>query len=437
MASNIDDKSFAYNVLKLYAQFGNLCYYKKIRIRYDEAIPKKAAIIFAPNHQNALLDALSVLFSIPGMAVFMARADIFKKKVVAKILRFLKILPIFRIRDGYESLSNNDAVFNEAMGVLLRRNRLVILPEGNHEGVRKLRTLKKGLARIAFQAQIMAGMEQDVYIVPVGLDYVPYFKFRGNLSVHFGKAIKVKDFLPVYLENQAKGLNDLTDHLAEKIKDLIIHIEHEEYDLIYDAVVKLTPAFISKTGGNSEFEARVELSRKIQQNMNSEFAERSTFFIELKDYLRYIKCLKINGFKLKYNFIITALKSLVLAVVFPFWLCSKIINFLPVILLKRVIEKIKDVQFHSSLVYAIGIFLFPLYYLLLSGLAFIFVGFSGFFVLPLIILVTLIGAWVGDFYSDLKQDYKILFLKYGKHRNVYSRLRNLHEKILNHVVSNS
>lgn len=53
----------------------------------------------------------------------------------------------------------------------------------------------KGLARIAFQAQIKAGMEQDVYIVPVGLDYVPYFKFRGNLSVHLWKNDKSKRFL--------------------------------------------------------------------------------------------------------------------------------------------------------------------------------------------------------------------------------------------------
>lgn len=436
MASNIDDKSFAYNVLKVYAQLGYLCYYKKIRVRYDEPIPKNAAIIFAPNHQNALLDALSVLYAIPERAVFMARADIFKNKWIAKILRFLKILPIFRIRDGYESLGNNDAVFNEAMEVLLRRNRLVILPEGNHEGFRKLRTLKKGLARIAFQAQLKAGMEQDIFIVPVGLDYVPYFKFRGNLSVHYGKAIKVKDFLPVYMDNQAKGLNDLTDHLAEKIKDLIVHIEHEDYDLIYNAVEKLTPAFISKSGIKSEFEARVELSGKIQKDLNSDHPERNGFLLELKDYIRYIKCLKIIDFKLSNSLFITAFKSIVMAGIFPFWICSKIINSLPVFLLKRFIKKIKDVQFHSSLVYGIGIFLFPLYYLLLSGVVSIFIGFSGFFVLPVMTLVTLMGAWVGDFYSGLKQDYKMLLLKNGKHKDKYVRIKNLHEKITNFVASN-
>lgn len=82
--------------------------------------PKKAAIIFAPNHQNALLDALRYCLLFLKRCIY-TRADIFKKKMVAKILRFLKILPIFRIRDGYESLTYNDAVFNEAMGVPTRK----------------------------------------------------------------------------------------------------------------------------------------------------------------------------------------------------------------------------------------------------------------------------------------------------------------------------
>ena len=57
------------------------------------------------------MDALAVLFTHNGQPVFLARADIFKKKMIAAILYFLKILPVYRIRDGFSSLKANDEIF--------------------------------------------------------------------------------------------------------------------------------------------------------------------------------------------------------------------------------------------------------------------------------------------------------------------------------------
>ena len=47
-------------------------------------------LIFAPNHQNALMDALAVLFTTKGQPVFLARADIFKRKQLLQSFIFLK-----------------------------------------------------------------------------------------------------------------------------------------------------------------------------------------------------------------------------------------------------------------------------------------------------------------------------------------------------------
>ena len=58
------------------------------------------------------MDPLAVMFSINKQIVFLARADIFKNKIAAKFLHFLKILPVFRIRDGKENLNNNDLTFD-------------------------------------------------------------------------------------------------------------------------------------------------------------------------------------------------------------------------------------------------------------------------------------------------------------------------------------
>jgi 1-acyl-sn-glycerol-3-phosphate acyltransferase len=113
------------------------------------------------------MDALAVLFTHKGQPIFLARADIFKSKFIASLLFFLKILPVYRLRDGFDNVKSNDIIFNKTIDVLRNKNGLVILPEGSHEGVRRLRQLKKGICRIAFQADEATGFNLNIKIIPV------------------------------------------------------------------------------------------------------------------------------------------------------------------------------------------------------------------------------------------------------------------------------
>ena len=97
---NIEKYSARYALLKRVAGFWhNNIFYRKIIVVGRENINPDEHLIFAPNHQNALMDALAVLFTHKGQPIFLARADIFKKKTVASLLYFMKILPVYRIRD--------------------------------------------------------------------------------------------------------------------------------------------------------------------------------------------------------------------------------------------------------------------------------------------------------------------------------------------------
>ena len=83
-------------------------------VRGRKNVPKAGTpIMFVSNHQNGVIDALSILFAMPirYKVVFLARADVFKKKLTARILNFCKIMPIYRQRDGRDSLSGNTAIF--------------------------------------------------------------------------------------------------------------------------------------------------------------------------------------------------------------------------------------------------------------------------------------------------------------------------------------
>ncbi|HCY01414.1 MAG TPA: hypothetical protein DG754_14855 [Bacteroidales bacterium] len=72
----IEQWSRRYYVLKLYV---DLCFkfYFKSTIEGLENIPKDKPIILAPNHQNALMDALAVLCTKTWQPVFVAPAGIF------------------------------------------------------------------------------------------------------------------------------------------------------------------------------------------------------------------------------------------------------------------------------------------------------------------------------------------------------------------------
>src|SRR6266498_554685 len=103
--------SISYALLKKYVNVIHSLFYSEICIINPENVPDKGPVIFAPNHQNALMDALAILLLVDKQPVFMARADIFKQKTVGAILNFLKIIPVFRIRDGASNLANNTQSF--------------------------------------------------------------------------------------------------------------------------------------------------------------------------------------------------------------------------------------------------------------------------------------------------------------------------------------
>ena len=57
----IQDNSLVYNLLRLYVDFMLKISYRNIKYVGLERIPKDGAVIFAPNHTGALMDALVIL----------------------------------------------------------------------------------------------------------------------------------------------------------------------------------------------------------------------------------------------------------------------------------------------------------------------------------------------------------------------------------------
>ena len=83
---------------------GSRTYFKNFKYLGKEKIPKNAGIIYAVNHQNAFLDPIVIAGQTNNPINFLARADIFKNKFVYKLLRSVYMLPIYRQRDGVDTI---------------------------------------------------------------------------------------------------------------------------------------------------------------------------------------------------------------------------------------------------------------------------------------------------------------------------------------------
>ncbi|MEZ4999274.1 MAG: hypothetical protein R2744_06280 [Bacteroidales bacterium] len=59
--------------------------------------------------------------------------DVFKKKI-ADLLYYFKMLPVFRIRDGFSTLRQNDEIFNKTIDVILNRNSWLCCSEAIMQG---------------------------------------------------------------------------------------------------------------------------------------------------------------------------------------------------------------------------------------------------------------------------------------------------------------
>ncbi len=387
-----------YALLKLLVVLWHFLFYKKIVVVGRENIPQSEPIVFAPNHQNALMDALAIVSTCWMQPVFLARADIFKNPIIARILKFLRIMPVYRIRDGKDELAKNDEIFNKSMSVLENNGAIAIFPEANHAGFRHLRPLKKGIPRIVFQAEERNAYKLGVKIVPVGIYYSNYPNMKSILLVKYGDPFEIAPFNPIFKENQQKGMIALRNEIAKNIRPNIIDIPDMAHNDFYENARDVFDSSVLKhmelkSTPENKFKADQFIISKlhnIQLNSPEQFNkvnERLTAYSEIIETLELPDSLIESRPASPFRFILTF--SLFL-ISLPIHLGGLILNYLPYSLIKRHVDsKIKDVQFRSSFTFVLGLIIYPAWFFIITGIASIWFDSSLIFWAVLILIPTL------------------------------------------------
>ena len=200
---NIDKHHKIYSYILPYMRYlHNHIFYEDIEIIGEENIPPIGEPCFViSNHQNGLMDPLAKLsmFKDNRQPVYIARGDIFKKEIIAKLLRYIKVLPTFRTRDGERSdIKRNNDTFNVAGHVLLRGGTVILYPEAQHQHGRYLGPFKKGFPRICFAAEELSNYSVDVKVLPVCIHYTKYERIKSKLLLVIGKPFTFEEFYDIH-----------------------------------------------------------------------------------------------------------------------------------------------------------------------------------------------------------------------------------------------
>ncbi len=381
---SIDQWSLRYWLLQQYMKLSYWLYFRKVESVNRSNLPLKSPFLLAPNHQNALMDALAFVYDTRLQPVFLARADIFRGRKMIAFLEYLNIMPVFRIRDGISNVRKNDEIFEKSLKVIHNRlNPLCIFPEGNHGDKRKLRPLVKGIFRIAFMAQEIYGQEKAVKLVPVGIDYSHYQKFRSTLFINYGTPIEMSEIYPLWKNNPVDAINYLRDRLSEELEKLMIHIRPAEYyDLymnlrvIYNATMRRKLG-IRNNSLASRFKADKTMIERLDRTLETNPEEIAALNEQMTEYQHLMKEFDFRDWviaKGRFSMPVLLAGSLLLIMALPVFVYGFLANIVPFAIPVRIARaKVKDPQMHSTFKFVLGMIFFPVMYLLLMIPGFIII----------------------------------------------------------------
>ena len=221
-------KQILYFLLKFYIKTYSYIYFRNIKLYGLENIPRDGGVLYSPNHQGAFLDPLLVGAFTPETITSLTRADVFNGPQ-KWFFDVLKMLPVYRIRNGYQNLKKNDATFKQCYSLLGNKGNMLMFSEGGHHDEYYLQTLSKGSSRLAYQAQ-MKYPKEKIYIMPVGLNYGHHKQARCSLHFVFGTPLLVQDFITPSA-SEAQIINQVKEALTYKMKACLwIPEESNQYE---------------------------------------------------------------------------------------------------------------------------------------------------------------------------------------------------------------
>ncbi len=321
-------KKFWYKTVRLFVHLGLHAFFKKIKAVELEKLPTNTPYLFVANHRNGLIDPILIAITKKSIIFhFLTRASAFKNRIADVLLRSINMLPIYRIRDGKNSVQQNQEIFEACYTVFDKKESVLMFPEGNHGLPRRVRPLRKGFTRIAL-GYLKKNPTKKLKIVPVGINYSNMHRIGSSVSIYYGKPIDTNDYFR--MEDEKEAVDQLKTRVANQLKQLTTHIDDlNQHDQIERALAAEGIDFLDPFKSNT----RLKTKHKSDDDLVPSNKKKSV----------------VQGM---------------------LYLMFSLNTFIPIVIWKLNKAKIKDEVLKNTFKFAMSIALIPLFYLLQA----IFIG---------------------------------------------------------------
>ncbi len=353
----------------------------RVFYKYDykgiENIPYDQPVVLAPNHVNAFIDPIALALLSQKKVRFFARGDVFKGKIARTILNALSISPMYRIQEGYAEIKKNDKTFEECRQRLSANEIILLFPEAICVQERRLRPLKKGLARVVFQTEETLDFSKDVLVIPVGLNYTAAYKFRSKLFIDIGKPISVKEYEARFKEDKVKAINEFTKMLEYKMQQQMVVLNNTDNDELFVSIeeIYMYQCLKDKNQGVTNLQHSYEGSKQLAQMINHYDENNPELTKSLRDHTaEYIRRVRANGLRdhllradsIEKNNIWRFIGDYLLIYLgMPLYAIALLLNYPPYFAAKEFSDaKIKNIEFYASVYANLAMILWGIYYAL-------------------------------------------------------------------------
>ncbi len=408
-----------------------------------ENLTTDGPVIFVSNHPNAFLDPLIFLMLQRQKLHFIAGAEWFGKGLKSWIFRTqFNMIPVIRpwLKTGKEkSAVNNEEMFINCYRCLADDCRIVIYPEGTSMTITKVRDLKTGASRIKLGADKYMKSDKKVSIIPIGLNYNSPHNFQSDVVINIGQPIDFSD-LPDE-SDEKKQVRNMTDRIHEKMTELVLHFEDEDFTPFARKVSRLFGSTVMKELeiADHEIERKFRLRKGILDAINYFQENDKVEFEGIKDrierYFESLDKLKIDARFMGSTATFPYTQTLAYVAGLPFFLIGFILNAIPFFLTRYIFNSAfapkfsvdhqagkLNPSFIGSMAFLLGMGIFTLWYVLIAIILYIIFGF--WWIIPIILFA---GYFSGIFSMRFAR------LKYHltQKRKLYRQLKTGEETFTN------
>lgn len=373
-----------YPILKTLIRWGFKVHFKNIYLINEENVPLDKPVLLTPNHSNALIDPIIMGSTFKTDLAYLTRGDIFKGKAVLWLFNELNMLPIFRQRDGVEQMKKNETTFEKCEELMRDKQKLVIFVEGDCIVEKRLRPLKKGMARLAIGSIEKYGRDLDIQIVPVGINYTHHKLFRKEVMVRYGKPIPLSDYYDTLDKNKARAIKAINRDVKDAMHEHIVHIAQDseidtvdKYHQIFRNQFKFSPLPVVKHTPQ-RLDGEIAIANKINDMAAHDKENYQATTEKVNAYFEKLAAYGLDDLGVADTYKNNLWRGIWLLLTLPIMLVGYIGNYLPARIAKWLADTKTDGEvFYTTTYFVGGVLLYTIYFILLSIILGITLGWKG------------------------------------------------------------